>query len=240
VHWPARVPPGIRTTSLVHENALLAVPDRHPLAQLEYVPLDNLRGQVWASCPPGTRSANSPDRERYLQLLAVINSWSPPENLAPVLGWFIQALRAPDIGVAARSRRGVAGPVHVTLPSPGRRVLGWTAPWRQLPGVGAAAGTAGGDAARLDVDRPAAAAGLFPVSRCTAARTVSTSCSAARRHRPRTAQPPASRVRQGAEPSPPSGERRKLFALDGLEVDPTRSVVPMAAMPAWTAWTAWL
>jgi hypothetical protein len=53
-HWPACVPPGIRTTTLVHENALLAVPDRHPLAQLESVPLDNLRGQVWASCPPGT------------------------------------------------------------------------------------------------------------------------------------------------------------------------------------------
>ncbi|MDQ1073289.1 hypothetical protein QFZ32_008817 [Streptomyces canus] len=58
-HWPARDPPGIRTTSLVLENALLAVPDRHPLAQLEYVPLDNLRGQVWAGCPPGTRSANN-------------------------------------------------------------------------------------------------------------------------------------------------------------------------------------
>ncbi|EMF52713.1 hypothetical protein SBD_5789 [Streptomyces bottropensis ATCC 25435] len=27
-------------------------------------------------------------------------------------------------------------------------------------------------------------------------------------------------MRQGAKPSPPSGERWKLFALDGLEVDP--------------------
>lgn len=53
-HWPARVPSGIRTTSLLRENAMLAVPDQHPLAQLESVPLDGLRDQVWASCPPGT------------------------------------------------------------------------------------------------------------------------------------------------------------------------------------------
>ncbi|MEU8244632.1 MerR family transcriptional regulator [Nonomuraea sp. NPDC048916] len=38
-------------------------------------------------------SANDPRRERYLQLLAVINGWSAPENLTPVLDWFIQALR---------------------------------------------------------------------------------------------------------------------------------------------------
>jgi hypothetical protein len=39
-------------------------------------------------------SANDPRRERYLQLLAVINSWPAPESLAPVLDWFVQALRA--------------------------------------------------------------------------------------------------------------------------------------------------
>jgi DNA-binding transcriptional MerR regulator len=39
-------------------------------------------------------SANDPRRERYLQLLAVINSWSAPESLAPVLDWFMKALRA--------------------------------------------------------------------------------------------------------------------------------------------------
>jgi DNA-binding transcriptional MerR regulator len=38
--------------------------------------------------------ANDPRRERYLQLLAVINGWSAPESLAPALDWFIQALRA--------------------------------------------------------------------------------------------------------------------------------------------------
>ncbi len=38
-------------------------------------------------------SANDPRRESYLRLLAVINGWSAPESLTPVLDWFIQALR---------------------------------------------------------------------------------------------------------------------------------------------------
>jgi DNA-binding transcriptional MerR regulator len=37
-------------------------------------------------------TANDPRRERYLQLLSVINGWPAPESLAPVLDWFIQAL----------------------------------------------------------------------------------------------------------------------------------------------------
>jgi DNA-binding transcriptional MerR regulator len=39
-------------------------------------------------------TANDPRRELYLQLLAVINGWPAPGSLAPVLDWFIQALRA--------------------------------------------------------------------------------------------------------------------------------------------------
>jgi DNA-binding transcriptional MerR regulator len=39
-------------------------------------------------------AANDPRRERYLQLLSVINGWPAPERLTPVLDWFIQALRA--------------------------------------------------------------------------------------------------------------------------------------------------
>ncbi len=39
-------------------------------------------------------SANDPRRERYLQLLAVINGWPVPESLAPVLDWSIHAVRA--------------------------------------------------------------------------------------------------------------------------------------------------
>jgi hypothetical protein len=39
-------------------------------------------------------TANDPRRERYLQLLSVINGWPAPESLAPALDWFIKALRA--------------------------------------------------------------------------------------------------------------------------------------------------
>jgi len=38
-------------------------------------------------------SVNDPRRERYLQLLAVINGWPAPESLAPVFDWCVQALR---------------------------------------------------------------------------------------------------------------------------------------------------
>ncbi len=38
-------------------------------------------------------AVNDPRRERYLQLLAVINGWQAPESLAPVLDWSIEAVR---------------------------------------------------------------------------------------------------------------------------------------------------
>jgi DNA-binding transcriptional MerR regulator len=39
-------------------------------------------------------TANDPRRERYFELLAVINGWPDPESLAPVLDWSIRALAA--------------------------------------------------------------------------------------------------------------------------------------------------
>ncbi|MFC7989498.1 MerR family transcriptional regulator [Streptomyces pilosus] len=38
-------------------------------------------------------SVNDPRRERYLQLLAVVNGWPAPESLAPVFDWSVHALR---------------------------------------------------------------------------------------------------------------------------------------------------
>ncbi|MFJ5269827.1 MerR family transcriptional regulator [Streptomyces sp. NPDC088358] len=38
-------------------------------------------------------SVNDPRRERYLQLLAVVNGWPAPESPAPVFDWSVQALR---------------------------------------------------------------------------------------------------------------------------------------------------
>ncbi|MFF0075472.1 MerR family transcriptional regulator [Streptomyces sp. NPDC005494] len=37
-------------------------------------------------------SVRDPRRERYLQLLAVVNGWSAPESLGPVFDWSIEAL----------------------------------------------------------------------------------------------------------------------------------------------------
>ncbi|MBL1100280.1 MerR family transcriptional regulator [Streptomyces coffeae] len=39
------------------------------------------------------RAANDPRRDRYFQLLALINGWPPPEPLAPVIVWSMTALR---------------------------------------------------------------------------------------------------------------------------------------------------
>ncbi|MEV4924812.1 MerR family transcriptional regulator [Streptomyces roseoverticillatus] len=39
-------------------------------------------------------TANEPRRQRYTDLLAVVNGWPAPENLIPVLEWPIEALRA--------------------------------------------------------------------------------------------------------------------------------------------------
>lgn len=41
------------------------------------------------------RTANDPRRRRYLQLLADINSWPPPNNRTPACTWLIEALTAP-------------------------------------------------------------------------------------------------------------------------------------------------
>ena len=39
-------------------------------------------------------TANDPRRERYLELLSVINGWPAPDSLTPVLDWSVAALRA--------------------------------------------------------------------------------------------------------------------------------------------------
>lgn len=40
------------------------------------------------------RTARDPRRERYLELLSLVNGWPPAESLAPVLDWSIRALQA--------------------------------------------------------------------------------------------------------------------------------------------------
>jgi DNA-binding transcriptional MerR regulator len=48
-------------------------------------------------------TANDPRRERYFQLLALINGWAAPESLAPVFDWTIRAVRARTAEADARS-----------------------------------------------------------------------------------------------------------------------------------------
>ncbi|MEU0530106.1 MerR family transcriptional regulator [Amycolatopsis tolypomycina] len=40
------------------------------------------------------RAANDPRRERYLELLGVINGWAAPESLAPTFDWLAEAMAA--------------------------------------------------------------------------------------------------------------------------------------------------
>jgi DNA-binding transcriptional MerR regulator len=54
---------------------------------------------VLAECPapgllPYLSTANDPRRERYLELLSVINGWPAGESTAPALDWFVEALTA--------------------------------------------------------------------------------------------------------------------------------------------------
>ncbi len=64
----------LMTRCCPHDGPDDAEPRRHLLARLE--------------------SMNDPRRERYFQLLAVINAWPAPESLQSVLDWTIHALRA--------------------------------------------------------------------------------------------------------------------------------------------------
>lgn len=63
-HRPAHMPPGVRTTRLLHEDAQLAVPEGHRLADREFVELHELHGELWTSCPGGSDA-----HEALLQLL---------------------------------------------------------------------------------------------------------------------------------------------------------------------------
>jgi hypothetical protein len=40
---------------------------------------------------------NDPRRQRYLDLLSVVNGWPPPGSLAPMLDWFFEACELRDV-----------------------------------------------------------------------------------------------------------------------------------------------
>jgi DNA-binding transcriptional LysR family regulator len=51
---PVRVPPRVRLEPLVVHDVTLAVGTGHPLSTCDTVALDQIRGQVWTACRPGT------------------------------------------------------------------------------------------------------------------------------------------------------------------------------------------
>ncbi|WP_406015038.1 hypothetical protein OG520_28055 [Streptomyces sp. NBC_00984] len=50
-------------------------------------------------------TAKDPRRRRYLQLLAVINSWPPPDNPGPAFTWLIEALASNNTADAPEAGR---------------------------------------------------------------------------------------------------------------------------------------
>jgi DNA-binding transcriptional MerR regulator len=52
--------------------------------------------ELRAGLLPRLAAANDPRRERYGQLLAIINRWAAPSSPAPAIDWCIQALRRAD------------------------------------------------------------------------------------------------------------------------------------------------
>ncbi|MFI5767541.1 hypothetical protein ACIA74_03140 [Streptomyces sp. NPDC051658] len=50
-------------------------------------------------------TANDPRRRRYLQLLAVINFWPPPDNPGPAFTWLIEALASNNTADAPEAGR---------------------------------------------------------------------------------------------------------------------------------------
>ncbi|GGO46419.1 helix-turn-helix domain-containing protein [Streptomyces lasiicapitis] len=53
------------------------------------LPADELRRRLLSRL----EAMNDARRDRYLELLAVVNGWPPPDSLAPVLNWCVAALR---------------------------------------------------------------------------------------------------------------------------------------------------
>jgi DNA-binding transcriptional MerR regulator len=90
-----RVPPRRDLIALVRDEAGLA-------AATGLAPESAEAGRIVAAvtASAGTdlvarlAEANDPRRDRYLRLLAVINGWAAPEDVAPAVDWFLRALRA--------------------------------------------------------------------------------------------------------------------------------------------------
>ncbi|GAA1379022.1 LysR family transcriptional regulator [Pseudonocardia kongjuensis] len=113
-HRPARLPPGVRVTTLVTEPVLLAVPEGHRVAERDPAPLGELAGEVWASSPAGT--------EPYEALVQLLRANDVEPEIRYLFADFATQLALVRAGLAVAVVPGVA----VTPPPDGVRFLSCT------------------------------------------------------------------------------------------------------------------
>lgn len=99
-HRPARIPPGVRVTTLVTEPVLLAVPQGHPVADRAVAPLEELAGEVWASCPTGT--------EAYEGLVQLLRAHNVEPDVRYQVADFATQLHLVAAGLAVATVPGIA------------------------------------------------------------------------------------------------------------------------------------
>lgn len=108
---PARLPAGLRVTTLVTEQVLLAVPDGHPAGAHDPVALRGLGSEVWASSPVGT--------EPYEALQQLLRAGGTEPDARYLFGDFATQLAMVRAGLAIALVPGMA----VVGPADGVRFL---------------------------------------------------------------------------------------------------------------------
>ncbi|UBU11274.1 MerR family transcriptional regulator [Nonomuraea gerenzanensis] len=89
-----RPDPAARARDLAAPALAAGIDPTSPEAQPYVTALLTACGEDRAGLAARLEAAGDPRRDRYVELLAVINGWPPPTPLAPALTWFTRALRA--------------------------------------------------------------------------------------------------------------------------------------------------
>ncbi|MET0188577.1 MAG: LysR family transcriptional regulator [Pseudonocardia sediminis] len=97
---PARIPAGVRVTTLVTEPVLLAVPEGHPIADRDPAPIGELARETWASCPVGT--------EAYEALVQLVRAHHVEPDVRYLVTDFTTQLSLVRAGLAVATVPGIA------------------------------------------------------------------------------------------------------------------------------------
>ncbi|MFP5021252.1 LysR family transcriptional regulator [Pseudonocardia phyllosphaerae] len=108
---PERIPAGVRTTTLVTEPVMLAVPEDHAIADRYPAPLAELAGEVWTSCPVGTGA--------YGALVQLMRTHHVEPDIRYLVTDFTTQLSLVRAGLAIATVPGIAA----VPPPPGVRFL---------------------------------------------------------------------------------------------------------------------